>query len=97
DGGDAAPDPALIIGHRDGRRNPHQARASLQYRTHLATSATALEPCGILYSTSMSAGNVHFSFFISCKISLSGVPPMPHGTFPPSAVRSFMCRLTMRS
>ena len=31
------------------------------------------------------------------RADLSGVPPLPHGTFPPSAVLSFMCRLTMRS
>jgi|GEM_PF-6569027 len=42
-----------------------QASASLQYCTHLATSFTASEPSGILYSSSMSAGNVHFSFFIN--------------------------------
>ncbi len=36
-----------------------QARAFLQYWTHLVTSATAVEPCGTGYSSSMSAGNVH--------------------------------------
>ena len=52
---------------------PAQANASRQKRTHLATSATALEPRGTGYSSSMSAGNVHFSFFISWRISFSGV------------------------
>jgi hypothetical protein len=34
---------------------PHYASTSLQYATHLPTSATDVEPAGILYSSSMSA------------------------------------------
>lgn len=55
-------------------RNTH-ASASLQYWTHFATSATASEPSGILYSSSISAGKVHFSFFINCSTSLFWVWP----------------------
>ena len=46
-------------------RPASQASASLQNWTHLPTSATGSEPCGTLYSSSMSAGNVHFSFRMS--------------------------------
>ena len=77
---------------------PEQAvRYLLDYEAIDVSRLPGFEPSGIRYSTSMSAGNVHFSFFISCKTSLSGVFPIPQGTFPPSAVLSFMCRLTMRS
>src|ERR1700712_4509162 len=67
--------------------------ASLQYATHFATSATDVEPAGILYSSSMSAWIGHFSFFSSCSTSLIGVVPCPQARLPPSAVRSFRCRL----
>ena len=74
-----------------------QASASLQYCTHLVTSATAVEPSGIRYSSSMSPGNVHLFLRINWSISLMGVSPWPQDTLPPALVRSFKCRLMIRS
>ena len=48
---------------------------SLQYFTHLETSASNVDPSGILYSNSIVAWNLYFSFFISRRISIIGVSP----------------------
>src|ERR1035438_397039 len=97
-------------GYQAAPRGPSDyANAALQYSTHFLTSLTTSEPSGVSYSYSMLAGNLYFCFFMSCKISLSGVSPCPHGMLGPpppgplfsptllGPLRSFRCKLAMRS
>src|SRR5580658_7258777 len=77
-----------------------QARESLQYWTHLAISAMTVEPSGVGYSSSIAAGNLYFSFFMSRSASRIGVSPIPQGRLSPpffSYFLSFICMLTMRA
>ena len=47
--------------------------AALQNSTHFLVSFTASEPSGMLYSSSIEAGNFHLFFLTSWRISLIGV------------------------
>ena len=67
---------------RRRRRNYPCCRTALQKSRHFAVSFTASDPDGTSYSSSMAAGYACRSRFIVSRISLSGVSPVPHATFP---------------
>ena len=56
----------VAVAHRpDGVARSDRQSAARQYSRHFATSLTASDPAGTSYSSSIEAGNVYFSFFIS--------------------------------
>ena len=64
------------------RRTSHAPpSASFPYLTHLAISASHVDPGGTGYSNSMPTGIAHRFFFNTCSTSLIGVSPSPQGMF----------------
>ena len=85
---------------RSPRSRSRPGGASLAYWTHLAISASHVEPAGTLYSNSIPTGMAHLFFFRHWSTSLIGVSPWPHGMFSESSwhtfFRSLRCMLKMR-